>query len=210
MIKINLLPQRKAKRRDPGQQSILVGFMAILAAGVLVFLLVHKPKQDAIASAKKANQKIEKKNKATKKKLANFDKIKAEVAALEKRKAAISVVDSARVTPANLLHELTRILSGEMPTMTSAMAKRVRNDPHRALSLSWDGKTVWIDDFKEKNGEFTLKGGAQSNADFTEFVKRLQASAYFQNVVPRKGNTKQNKDKTLTIYESTIKGKVAY
>ena len=210
MIKINLLPQRKAKRVDPGQKSLLVGAAAIGVVALIVYLVVHLPVQSQIAQMKKTNQKLQKQNEAKEGQLKEYNAIKAAVEALDQRKMAIEQLNNARVTPANLLHELNKIMTpGKQPTMTTSMAQRVLNDPNRRFSADWDPKNVWLVSFSEKKGTFKLVGGAQADGDYTQLAQRLQASIYFSAVNPKEAKEETHKG-GISFYRFTITGKVVY
>jgi Tfp pilus assembly protein PilN len=211
MIKINLIAQRKVKRVDKGQQSLLLGFLSVLIIGALVFFFVHKPLAADIENMQRTNKKLKDQNKKDKDKLKGLKHMKAAVEALNKRKTAIDQLNKARAVPADMLHELSRLLTpNRSPTMTKEMAKRVENDPHRKLAPEWDPKHVWINTFAEKEGSFQLQGGAQSDGDVTQLAKRLEASAYFNRVVPEGGVEKEDKASGITYYDFTISGKVVY
>jgi type IV pilus assembly protein PilN len=228
MIKINLLPQRKQKRArggggptraastgDAGQTQFLLGVAALLGVGVLVFFLVHKPMLDEKNELEDTTARIQGENKDKKDALKNYETTKAGLEASKVRGASIEKLVQAKAVPANLLHELGEILTlGHNPTMTSEMTAKVsdgpRGDPNKRFQIDWDPKHVWITSFVEKDGAFTLKGGAQSDPDVTQLAKRMQASVYFMDVTPKGGLQITDRDTNLQYYEFTITGKVVY
>ena len=63
MIKINLLPQKRAKRAgsaksEPSSKQLFVGLGALAAVGALVFILVDKPKRDRLNELRDANAEL--------------------------------------------------------------------------------------------------------------------------------------------------------
>ena len=211
MIKINLLPHRKTRRVDPGEKSLLIGGAVLVVLALLVYVAVHLPAQSAIASMEKTNKKLADQNKRSEAKLKDYPKIKAAVDALDQRKVAIEQLNGARVTPANLLFELSKIMTpGKQPTMTATMAERVLNDPNRRFSAEWDPKTVWLVSFAEKKGRFKLVGGAQADGDYTQLAQRLQASAYFDAVNPKEAKERKSKGSGISYFQFTITGRVVY
>ncbi len=211
MIKINLLAQRKAKRADKGQQSLALGALAVMVVGALVFFLVHQPLSAEVDKLAKTNSKLKQQNERMKGKLKGFKKLKAAVESLTKRMEAIAMLESARAVPADMLYELSKVLTpNRLPTMTAEMAKRVESDPHRKLAPEWDPKHIWITELSEKGGAFKLSGGAQSDGDATQFAKRLEASAYFRSVIPEGGKEQEDKDNGVSYYTFTITGRVVY
>jgi Tfp pilus assembly protein PilN len=117
---------------------------------------------------------------------------------------------TAKVVPANVLHELGQIMSVRGPTMTEQMAKLVDSDSNKKIQQDWDPQHVWLTAFDDKGGSFRLEGGAQSKEDVTQLSKRLAASVYFEQVTPQSGDRVNDKDSGLSYYKFTITGKVAY
>ncbi|RMH43044.1 MAG: hypothetical protein D6689_06330 [Deltaproteobacteria bacterium] len=211
MIRINLLPQKKSKKADAGQQTLAIGFAIVAVVGVLVFLLVHRPLQEEIDSQQAANQALKKKLSALREKTKDFEKLEAAFKAAQAQKEAIDRLLNARVTPAWMMHELSTILTKDKnPTMTPEMAKRVREDPNRAWVQGWDPKHVWITKFEENGGTMQLYGAAQSDSDMTQFVLRLTASVYFDDVTIQSGGETSNKGAGVSFYNFLLSGKVVY
>lgn len=216
MIRINLLPQKKkgaargapVDANVPRMMGIGLGTLALAAIGV--FFFVHSPLLDEIRENEEANARLKKSIAKLKEDTKDFDTISKQFQAAKEQAEAIARLNSARSVPAWLLNELSRILTkGGSPTMTPEMAERVKTDHNRQWAVGWDPKRVWITSFVEKDGKFTLKGGAQADADITQLALRLQASAYFTSVVLEMGDRATDKDK-VSYYRFTISGKVAY
>ena len=212
MIKINLLhDQKKAKRADKGQQSLAIGMGILGAAAAGLYLFVHTPLADEVGAAQAANSRVQQSIKKLSEETKDFDVINQQCKAATEQGEAIARLNDARAVPAWLLRELSSIMTKDhKPTMTSEMTERVKSDHNRQWTQGWDPKRIWIDSFEEKDGIFTLKGGAQSDGDVTQLALRLQASTYFANVQPEGGSTKSNNKASVDFYEYTITGKVAY
>ncbi|MCG8421125.1 MAG: PilN domain-containing protein [Proteobacteria bacterium] len=211
MIRINLVPQKRKGPAERGQKSLLLGVILLLAAGTLAYLFVHKPLAEEIETLHSATARLDQDNRDKRNQLKGYKELKEAVKAAEERKKVIARLDNARATPAHMLYELSSILTPRRtPTMTRAMSNEVKENPNRELSPDWDPKHVWITKFSEKNGQFRLDGGSQSDSDMTQLALRLQASVYFHNVVPEGGQESVDKESGITFYKFTIVGKVAY
>jgi Tfp pilus assembly protein PilN len=225
MIKINLLPQKRAKHRaqqsaiassgDAGIKHFAVGVAALFAAGAAVFLLVDKPRRDQIADLQKAKQALDVQIAEKNKQLDGYEAMKKAKTDAEARAASINRLMNAKVVPAHVLHELGEILTqNRLPAMTEDMRVKVGNgqgsDPNKRFQLDWDPTKVWLSGFSDKDGTFRLEGGAQSESDVTQLSKRLAASVYFIDVTPAGGERVFDKDRGLNYYRFTITGKVAY
>jgi Tfp pilus assembly protein PilN len=228
MIKINLLPQKRAKHRagrargiapsgpstDSGAKALLVGVLIVALSVAGVLLLVHFPMKGEIISLQQERAEVDKKirdrENDPKLDLKTFDQlVQAEKDAIAKIQSINRLLDN-RVVPANVLHELGQVLTVRGPTMTDRMAKAVEKDANKRFDPAWDPTHVWITAFRDGGGTFTLEGGAQSKEDVTQLSKRLAASVYFGDVTPAGGERVSDRDTGLSFFKFTITGKVAY
>ena len=220
MIKINLLPQRKAKRSTADVSSskqMGLGIGAVAAFAALVFVAVDMPKRSKLGDLRAVNSQLDQSIAASKKKLAgppSFDELAKAEEDSKVRAEAITRLNAAKVVPAHVLHELGKILTREGPTMTIAMANLAGNgvgsDPNKRFQTDWDTSHVWLLGFYDTNGTFRLDGGAQSESDVTQLSKRLAASAYFTDVTPAGGERVSDQASGVNYYKFTITGRLAY
>ena len=219
MIKINLLPQKRAKRAsapsEGGQREMAIGIGSLVGAAVIVFFVFDQPKRSKLHDLRDANEQLQGEISAKNTQLVGFDELKKAADQSKERQRAINRLIAAKVVPANVLHELGEILTtNHLPTMTEDMAKRTGNgtdsDPNRRYDLAWDPNHVWLTGFTDTNGTFRLEGGAQGEGDITQLSKRMQASVYFDNVAPAQEERVSDKDSGIAFYKFTITGKVAY
>jgi Tfp pilus assembly protein PilN len=219
MIKINLLPQKRAKNRaaapEGATQPLVFGVVALALAGAAVFLLVDKPKRARLAELTEANQQLQNEIQSKNKQLVGYAELKKAADEADERYRSIQRLLSAKVVPAHVLHELGEVLTAsKYPTMTEDMAKRTGNgpesDPNKRFQADWDASHVWMTGFTDTGGEFKLEGGAQSESDVTQLAKRLGASAYFLDVTPAGGERVADAGTGTNYYRFTITGKVVY
>ena len=219
MIKVNLLPQRKAKRSSTDQSSkqFGIGMGAVAAFCALLFVAVDMPKRSKLSDLRAVNAQLDQAIAASKKKLAgppSFDELAKAEEDSKIRADAINRLNAAKVVPAHVLHELGKILTREGPTMTIAMTNAastgVGSDPNKRFQADWDTSHVWLLGFYDTNGTFRLDGGAQSESDVTQLSKRLAASAYFTEVTPAGGERVADQASGVNYYKFTITGRLAY
>lgn len=222
MIRVNLLPQKKAKKlsfsssspSDPSLKQALVGVLALGVAAAGVFFVLDMPKRSRLKEVQEANgqlqQQINEKNKA----LQGYAELKKAEEESKKRAESINRLLATKVVPAHVLHELGKVLTKEGPTMTESMAKlagsTADSDPNKRFQPDWDPAHVWMTSFVDVAGVFRLDGGAQSESDVTQLSKRLAASVYFMDVTPAGGERMFDRDSGLQYYKFTITGRVAY
>ncbi len=221
MIKINLLPQKRAKKRvsvrEPGSKDIVVGAAALAGAAALVFVLVDQPRRSKLSDLREANGQLAQEIAAKNEELKGYAELKKAADEADERAKSINRLMSAKVVPANVLHELGEIVTpGHLPTMTEETARKTGNgpqsDPNRRFDLAWDPSKIWITSFTDnaKDGSFKLEGNAQAQTDIVQLSKRLQASAYFENASQVLEERQSDRDTGITYYRFVITGKVAY
>lgn len=222
MIKINLLPQKRAKRGigiasapEGSNRDFIIGVAALAGVAAVVFLAFDLPKRSHLSDVKKSNSDLQAEINTKTKDLDGYAALKKSADEADERAKSISRLLNAKIIPANILHELGEILTqGHNPTMTEETARKVGNgpesDPNRRYDLMWDPSHVWLLSYVDNSGNFTLEGGAQAEADVTQLAKRLQASVYFVNVSPSREERVADKDTGISYYHFTITGKVAY
>lgn len=220
MIKINLLPQKRAKIRgvataDGAPQQLALGIGALVLAGAAVYLLVDRPKRARLGELETANAQLTTEIAAKNQQLVGYDELQKASDEADERFRSIRRLLSAKVVPAHLLHELGEILtSNKYPTMTEEMAKRTgsgpESDPNKRFAADWEASHIWLSAFTDTGGEFKLEGGAESESDVTQLAKRLAASVYFLNVTPAQSERVTEAQTGVNYYKFTITGSVAY
>jgi Tfp pilus assembly protein PilN len=219
MIKINLLPQRRLKSRaaapDESARPLAIGLIALAAAGVLVAVLVDRPKRARLAELAEANAQLQGDIQAKTRQLAGYAELKKAAEEADARYRSIQRLIGAKVVPAHVLHELGEILTpSKYPTMTEDMVKRTGNgpegDPNRRFQADWDPSRIWLSGFTDTAGAFKLEGGAQSESDVTQLAKRLAVSVYFADVTPAGGERVADAQTGSMFYRFTITGRVVY
>ena len=222
MIRINLLPAKRAKARfsaassgggEGGARDILIGAGALAAAALAVFILVDQPKRSRLNDLRDSNEQLDSQIKDKNDQLKGYAELKKAADEQDQRAQSINRLMSAKVVPANVLHELSEIMqTSHPPTMTDEMAKKVATDPNKRFDVAWDPTKVWLTSFSDKvdDGSFNLQGGAQAEADIVQLSKRLQASVYFDRVSLQTEERITDKDTGITFYKFVITGKVAY
>jgi Tfp pilus assembly protein PilN len=215
MIKINLLPQKRARNRpassDSAGRPLAIGVIGLAAAAAAVFVIVDGPKRSKLAELTEANKQLGADIQSKTKQLVGYDRLKTEADAADERYRSIRRLLGAKVVPAHVLHELGEILTAsKYPTMTEDMTRRSGSDPNKRFQADWDASHVWLSGFTDTAGLFKLEGGAQSESDITQLAKRLDASVYFSDVIPAGAERVADAQTGTNYYRFTITGKVAY
>src|SRR5262249_17431968 len=117
--------------------------------------------------------------------MGDYDQIKAQRDELLQQRDAINKLQSGRSGPVYVLRELSEILTKDKgPTFSrEEYEKKLRSDPNAGYNTSWDPRRLVITKWVEKERHVSIEGLAKSNDDVAEFLKRLQLSVYFGDVV---------------------------
>ena len=180
MIRINLLPIRQTRKRETVQQQLLA-FAGVIVLTVFACVAWWSWSEN---EASKRKEMINKKNQE----LVQLDKIIGEVNEFSTKKKELE-------------DKLTVI----------SQLKKGKTGPVRALDdLATEiPKRVWITTMEERAGAVTLQGNAVDHEDVSAFMKALQKSKYFSNIVL--GYSKaSHSGKGGTFYEFKISCTVNY
>jgi type IV pilus assembly protein PilN len=182
VIRINLLPTRRAKRQEAGQRQFLVMGLAILATiGLIVFF--HLDATNELEKAKHDNTLLQADVAKLKSELGDYDKVRGQREELLRQRKTIQSLEIGRTGPVYLLRELSEILSpGKGPTFDRVTYEEtLRKDPNAGFT-NWETKRAWLESYNEDRMRVKIRGSAKSNEDVAEFLKRLNSSVFFKDV----------------------------
>jgi type IV pilus assembly protein PilN len=183
MIKINLLPVKAAKRREQGQRQLLIGVIVFSAAlvGIIVF---HGTQVAHINDLREHNTQLSKDIAKLKAEIGDYEVIKAQRDELVRQRDAIKRLQANRSGPTYMMRELSDILTpGKGPTFNKEQyEEEIKKNPNAGFNPNWDTRRAWLVSYSEQNHNVKIKGGAKSDEDVAEFLKRLKLSAFFSDV----------------------------
>ena len=181
MIRINLLPVKAAQRRASGQRQMLVGALVALV-GLISAVVFHTFAERRVIHLKEDVNRVRGEIDALKKELGDYDLIVAKRDALIRQKTAIKKLQESRSGPATFMRELSDLLTKDRGPTTSKEQydDLLRSDPNAGFNPNWEPKRAWILSYVEKEHSVTIKGGAKSDEDVAEFLKRMKLSAFFE------------------------------
>jgi len=195
MIRINLLPVKKHKRRIQGQRQALLGGVLVVAALTAV-VMFHGLASAELAEQQQELSTLQEATNKLKAEMGDYDDIKRQRDDLTRQKDAILKLQEQRVGPVYLLRELSDLLTrGRGPTYSKdRYEETLRKDPSAGLNQSWEPKRAWLINYVEKDGIVNIHAGAKSDEDVAEFLKRMKLSAFFTDVYWQQ--TQPQEDKT--------------
>jgi type IV pilus assembly protein PilN len=184
MIRINLLAQKKRAERSDGSQVWLAVVMVVVLAEVAALFLFHSIKAEELSDQKRKNAELTSQIDQAKKNVATHAQVKAELAQLRAREAAIQKLQNARSGPTAALLELARILTpGRGPSVDpDRLAQLRRDNPLSVFNPNWDARRLSVTSFVETQRKLKIDGIARDGEDVSELARRLNLSAFFFDV----------------------------
>jgi type IV pilus assembly protein PilN len=190
MLKINLLPDEKGRRAQPGfgggvPNLLLVGVIGSLVLLLSGLFLFHTSQAGEVDAIRNANIRTQSEIDAIKGRVADHQKILDELAEIHRREEAIQQLQAARTGPTSMLLEISHILSaGGAPTADPTVVENLgaRGLRDQLWSTTWDTKRLWLTSFDEENRTVKIQGEGRTADDVGEAMRRMQLSLYFQNV----------------------------
>ncbi|MFO0592375.1 MAG: PilN domain-containing protein [Polyangiaceae bacterium] len=215
MIRINLLPQKRAAGRGAGaeaSQTWLLGVVGVLLLQIIGLWIFHSWKGDELTAQNQKNNEVQNKISDIKAIVANHQEVKDALAVLRKREDAIAKLQAARSGPTAILLELSRVLTiGRGPTVDADRLQALKKDnPLAVFSPTWDTRRVWLTAYNESDRTVRLEGFARDGNDVSELAQRLRLSVYFYDVAILPGKKEQDKDTKLELIKFALQMKVRY
>lgn len=185
MMRINLIRQRRQKRRDAGERALVIMGAAVLAA-VAGMVMVEMRASAELKELVRGNVTIKDEIERLKTELGDYDKIKEQRQDLLKQAKVLEALREGRSGPIHLMRELSEILTTHKgPTFDRVTyEEKLRRDPNIGFNAGWDPRRLWIESFEESQRKVRIRGVARTNEDVAEFLKRLQLSVFFSDVAP--------------------------
>ncbi|MDI7268743.1 MAG: PilN domain-containing protein [Myxococcota bacterium] len=213
MIRVNLLRVRAVRERRKASSAAQVGvFVAVVAVELAVVFYFHRGISREIDDVKAQAAEINSLLADQRSKMADFDRKRAELETIHKKRDVIAELEAGRTGPKTMIHELIRILSkGVGPTIGEQMQRELRQQNLGVgFNRAWDWRKLWIDKFTESDRTVTIEGKAMDIEDISEFQRRLNLSQYFEDVRWMRSPEERQTATGGTLYQFEIKGRVLY
>ncbi len=152
MIRINLLPVRISRKKEAGQQQLLLFGLAIVLVLVCNFWWSHR-RSSALAAQEAKLARTRSDIAQLERIIGEVKNIRTEQSALKDKLAVLDKLKAGRQGPVRMLDELAVVIP----------------------------KRVWIRKLEEKAGVLTIDGSAGSVDDVSTFLTGLKKARYFAN-----------------------------
>lgn len=208
MIRVNLLPIKKARRRSAARNQLIIFTVLILAelAACAVIYLSESNRLDTLQTEVQQNQQQVQK---AKKAVADANKLKQRQQELQQQLQVLKELEDRRTGPVVMLDELQAMLSPPR-SKEEGYAQARKN-----WNTEWDTRRLWVQGFEESQGGFDMTGFAINADDVAEFLQRLTTADHLYNVqldyvkATNPGGGRGDRTRSSMV-EFHITGKVSY
>lgn len=191
MIRINLLPFRKARKIENVQRQATVFAIAlfVIMSGMLYYNSVLKSKIEKL-DAKVSDIKTE--ITRVEKQAQKVDQIRKELENLNKKIEVINDLETKRKEAVSLLDNMTEMVT-EKPQLPVDVAEDKDQKPYKRL---------WFTGFQASGDKVNIQGVALDNKTVADFMNRLEDSKLYTDVNLK--TLKQKKIKNLNLKDFQI------
>ena len=203
MIRINLLPQGKkaAQSASSGSGQLWAGIYIVAAVIWMIGLaLVYFNYQSKLDEIRASNRRLDGEIAELRQRSEGLEEKQAQLERSRRLEEVVAELNRARTGPLRVVMELSRVLSNPGgPTIDPAELARQRAiNPYAGYREGWDVKRLWMASFVEERRECRIQGGARTNEDVAEFLRRLTLSELFTSVVLNR-TSEQGRDESATV-----------
>ena len=203
MIRVNLLPIKKARRRSAARTQLII-FALLIVAEIGVFVVWHMAESGRLEDLEQEVSRNQREVKEAEKAVKSAKVLEQKAKDLEQQVEILEQLEKKRTGPVRVLDEVQAMLS----------PPRNEEDRHaqsrKNWNVEWDTRRLWLGNFSEQNGQFELTGSAVNADDVAEFLERLTSAKHFYDVqldfVRASG---KNRTETRLV-EFRVTGKLSY
>lgn len=218
MIRINLLPQAKKTVRAqaaaaPGSsQAWAIGYLVALVVWGAALAAVYVVYDNSLEEQNQQNAALDRQIQQLRTKSAQLEEVRAKIQASVRLEELVQELNAARMGPARVLMEISKILSVDGgPTIDAQRLEEIRRDnPLAGYNRSWDPRRLWLTEFREENRECRIVGQGKTNEDVAEFLRRLALSEVFEDVTLMKTQAQEDRETGLSLIGFELTCKVRY
>lgn len=211
MIRINLLPQKRRLSDEGGQAwgIVLVLILALEGVGLFVF---HGKRLEEAEQQDRKNAELKEQIQQSKDAVKDHADVKARLARLRAREAAIAQLESARTGPTAVLLELSRLLTaGRGPSVEAEKLSQLRREnPLAVYNAAWDTRRLWLTRYVEAQRHVRLEGKARDAEDVSELARRMALSSYFADVKLLPAKKQKSPEAGLELVEFQLEAAARY
>lgn len=203
MIRVNLLPIKKARRRSEGRAQLVV-FIGLVLLQCLLMAVVFLDLSSQVDDLKQEVAVNQREVAEAEKELESTKVLEAKQREQQQQVDILKELEQKRTGPVRLLDELQAVLSP--PRNEAERHARARMN----WNVEWDTRRLWVESWSEADGSFQMTGRALNADDVAEYLERLTSARYFGNIklnfVKAVPATKDNVD----LVDFSITGSLTY
>lgn len=203
MIRVNLLPINKTRRRTAGRTQ-LVMFAAIILLECIAFGAVYMTQSSRASDLKSEVAQHQAEVNKAEKSVKAAKVLETKQKQLQQQLKILTELEKKRSGPVRVLDELQALLSP--PRNQEERHARSRMN----WNVEWDTRRLWISALTEKEGDFEMTGSAVNADDVAEFLERLTTASHFHDVQLDYVKAAKSGQSDVNLVTFRVTGKLRY
>lgn len=203
MIRVNLLPIKKARRRSEGRTQLFV-FVGLVVLECVLLAVMFMELSSQVDDLKAEVAVSQREVKAAEKELQSTKVLEAKQAEQQKQVDILKELEQKRTGPVRLLDELQAVLSP--PRNEAERHARARMN----WNVEWDTRRLWVETWSEEDGVFQMTGWALNADDVAEYLERLTSARYFDGITLNYVKAISATKDSVDLVEFSITGTLSY
>ncbi len=201
MIRVNLLPINKTRRRSAGRTQLVL-FAVLIVLECIVFGTMYMAESSKLQDLQKDVAQHQREVKKAEKSVKAAKVLETKQKQLQQQLHILTELEKKRTGPVRVLDELQAMLSP--PRNEEERHARSRMN----WNVEWDTRRLWIASLKENNGDFEMVGSAVNADDVAEFLERLTTASHFSDV--QLDYVKAAGKDSVNLVQFRVTGKLSY
>ncbi len=202
MIRVNLLPIKKARRRSAGRAQLII-FALLIVSEIAVCAVVYMAESSTLDALQQEVSQNQREVKKAEDAVESAKQLESKQKELEQQVRILDELEQKRTGPVRVLDEV------------QAMVSPPRNEEDRHAqsrknwNVEWDTRRLWISSMSENEGTFELTGSAVNADDVAEFLERLTSADHFYDVQLDFVKSQEGGD-NVRLVEFRVAGNLSY
>jgi type IV pilus assembly protein PilN len=187
MIRINLLPVKQARKREYGQQQLLL-FLILIVLEVAVLYLIYNAKKGELETIEQEVAQVSDETAAISRLESEIATLQAQLAESTALRGMFDDLTRNRIGPGGVLEELKYLMNPWQTVGDRDPDGEVHFDRQAEMiqreQWGWepndvDPERVWLDTLSVEPNGFSLRGRARAGEDVASFLLRLESPRRF-------------------------------
>lgn len=181
MIRINLLASKDARRRGPGQNTLVI-IVLLLVVEVLGMFTWYQSVDETATEQQSALQRVESSVVRLEKAKAKLEEKEKDSGKLARQNQEFDRLKNAKIGPGQMLKFLSYVLTRKEDNLYNR--EELTAQEAAGWASGWEPDNVWLSQLAQTGDQVMIRGFARSHEDVAEFYRRMESGMHFLSIDP--------------------------